>query len=693
MVAYTGGLLSLRNYPHPVVIKAASVTPMDPEQQPILRDHNQNRVVGHGKPIVEANQLRIEGSLSIDGEERDSIISANNNGFRWQASVGGRIPNPRRDIMTVASGDRVNVNGRTIEGPVHVVKAFQWKETSFVALGADEGRTSVSVAAKYEGKVQRKKPMNEFEKWLEASGFNSDELTDKQMDALQASFEAQNKGPEAETPAVDLNKVTNAAVQAALEASRSETQRQNRIDRLFASYRDTSLSPDDVSQLRAKVESGDISEDKAHLELIQASRATPRTSNVGGMTDKNSLLALTLEAAAGEVANLSDGDIRASLIEAGANSEQVDQAMNEAKSGKFRGRSLHAMIAAACQQAGHSYYGTIGDEEIRCALEYSNRSEIRAASGFSSISLPGILSRLANKAMLAAYAEADNGGAALQIASTTSTSDFKKFTRYRMTESGVMEKVGASGEIKHGTLTEETYENQVETYGKMLSLTRQMMRNDDLNAFLQIPRMIGRQGRHSLEQAVITVLVDAPTAAGAGTTEFFHGAVRGTVNQPNYAEGAGTALSIDSLGDAYELFLNQTDSDGKPIMIDPSVLLVTTANWVLANKLYNDTEFRFTAADTTQTVGNQWKGMFRPVKSSYLHRLGATASSTQWYLLPNPTTDVSGIQVAFLDGKQTPTLDSAQTDFNTLGMQWRGYFDFGVALQDPRGIVKMKGAA
>jgi hypothetical protein len=256
-----------------------------------------------------------------------------------------------------------------------------------------------------------------------------------------------------------------------------------------------------------------------------------------------------------------------------------------------------------------------------------------------------------------------------------------------------MDVVPAGGEIKHGNLTEEEYENQVQTYGKILSLTRQMQRNDDLDAFLQIPRMIGRMGRHALERVTLTTLVDAPTAAGAGTTEFFHGALRGN-QEPNYLEGAATNLSFDALGPAYELFLNQVDADGKPIMIDPSLLLCTNADIIQARKLYTDTQYRFTdSGNKTETINNQWEGMFTPVKSAYLHRLGAAPSSVAWYLLSSPTTDVSAIQIAFLDGQQTPTINSSETVFNTLGMQMRGFFDFGVALQDPRAIVKVKGEA
>ena len=44
-------------------------------------------------------------------------------------------------------------------------------------------------------------------------------------------------------------------------------------------------------------------------------------------------------------------------------------------------------------------------------------------------------------------------------------------------------------------------------------------------------------------------------------------------------------------------------------------------------------------------------------------------------------------------GQESPTIETAEADFNTLGVQMRGYRDFGVALQDPRGGLKVKGEA
>ena len=68
------------------------------------------------------------------------------------------------------------------------------------------------------------------------------------------------------------------------------------------------------------------------------------------------------------------------------------------------------------------------------------------------------------------------------------------------------------------------------------------------------------------------------------------------------------------------------------------------------------------------------------------------SSGKAWYLLSDPN-DLPVIEVALLNGQESPTIETAEADFNTLGVKMRGYHDFGVALQDPRGGVKAKGEA
>ena len=67
-------------------------------------------------------------------------------------------------------------------------------------------------------------------------------------------------------------------------------------------------------------------------------------------------------------------------------------------------------------------------------------------------------------------------------------------------------------------------------------------------------------------------------------------------------------------------------------------------------------------------------------------------SSKAWYLLAEPT-DLPVIEVAFLNGQEAPTIETAEADFNVLGMQLRGFHDFGVSLVEHRGGVKATGEA
>ncbi len=63
------------------------------------------------------------------------------------------------------------------------------------------------------------------------------------------------------------------------------------------------------------------------------------------------------------------------------------------------------------------------------------------------------------------------------------------------------------------------------------------------------------------------------------------------------------------------------------------------------------------------------------------------SGSAPWYLLADPA-DLPFIQVVFLNGKREPTVERADADFKQLGVQFRGYHDFGVKKQEFRAAVK-----
>ena len=68
------------------------------------------------------------------------------------------------------------------------------------------------------------------------------------------------------------------------------------------------------------------------------------------------------------------------------------------------------------------------------------------------------------------------------------------------------------------------------------------------------------------------------------------------------------------------------------------------------------------------------------------------ASKKAWYLLTDPNR-LPAVEIAFLNGVDRPTVEKTDADFNTLGVQFRGFIDFGVREQDHRGALKMNGEA
>ena len=309
---------------------------------------------------------------------------------------------------------------------------------------------------------------------------------------------------------------------------------------------------------------------------------------------------------------------------------------------------------------------------------------IRAA--FSSVSLPGILSNVANKKLLQSFES--QPVIATKLCSTGDLNDFKENDRFRLTDVGDLLPVGADGEIKDGGLTEEAAKNQIETYGKKFVLTRKMIINDDLGAFMKVPVAMGNRAARLIDQLFFSRLLKNPVQ--------LDGKALFSSAHKNLLTGATSALSTDSLKKAIQLFLDQVDADGQPISIEPKFLVVPTALKHLAIEL--------TRGATLITAGGS-DNVVRPalniladenlqvVSSPYLANSAYEgSSSTAWYLFGDPR-QTDTFEIGFLRGKRTPTVERGETDFNTLGMWFRVYFDLGVREQEHRGMVKSAGAA
>ena len=80
--------------------------------------------------------------------------------------------------------------------------------------------------------------------------------------------------------------------------------------------------------------------------------------------------------------------------------------------------------------------------------------------------------------------------------------------------------------------------------------------------------------------------------------------------------------------------------------------------------------------------------MFQPIVVPELGNSAYTGySATTWFLLADPNI-LASAAMCFLNGQQSPTIEQADADFNTLGVQFRGYHDFGASMTEYRASVK-----
>jgi hypothetical protein len=129
------------------------------------------------------------------------------------------------------------------------------------------------------------------------------------------------------------------------------------------------------------------------------------------------------------------------------------------------------------------------------------------------------------------------------------------------------------------------------------------------------------------------------------------------------------------------LYRKLKDTDGKPMAVQPRVLLVPVDLEITAAELMNSVQI--SSGNTNgQPSTNVFAGRYEVVSSTYL------TDTADYYLLASPA-DMPAMEVAFLNGVQSPIVETAEADFNTLGVQMRGYFDFGVAKAEDKAGVKM----
>ncbi len=683
MVAYTGGPMQVDSYGPPVIIDLSGLTAKAPI--PALRDHDMSRVVGHGDEVaIGESTIKLGGVISGAGPDAAEVQAAAGNGFPWKASVGAR---PDK-LEFVGEGVKTIVNGKTFTGPLYVARKATLGEVSFVAIGADR-KAMAKVAA---SAAQYKETDMDFEKWvIEAMGHPSEELREDQIQHLRAKYDAEVETAAAKAAAAkakaeesgELAKIKAAEKPPIVEAPTfdldgvilAHTKHMTAIDATAEEYREK-VPTDEWTKLTTAARLGAI---EAKAKALNDQWPTVKLESehiLAAATYKADLM--VKERPKGPAIHSSSQDVSMPAIEAAfcQSCGMLDEAREKqftpevlAAGDKYQGIGIKELLLLAAAEGGYSGRQRVGTDNLR--------EVIKAA--FSVHTITTLLTSTGNKLLLAGFNVLPQSWR--QVAEVRNVTDFKAVTMYRMTADLEYKEVAPGGTIEHGTLAQESYSIQAKTYARMLTLTRQDIINDDLGAFNELPKKLGMGAAIKMNKVFWTAWLAAENAGVFWTT------ARG-----NYQTGGSTALGETALNTAVKLFRDASGPDNNLLGLEPEFMLLPSDLEATGRKLYVSQEIRDTTASTKTLVANVYFNRFKPVIVPELGNSAYTGySATGWWLLANPAILASAV-MCFLNGQQSPTIESTDADFDTLGIKGRGYHDFGVAMSEYRASVHSVGA-
>lgn len=328
--------------------------------------------------------------------------------------------------------------------------------------------------------------------------------------------------------------------------------------------------------------------------------------------------------------------------------------------GEFRGASLIDLARICLERRGTQTMGL-------------HKMDMIGRAFTSTSDFPKLLENVQEKALLQGYEEANE---TWQIwTQRGSLPDFKEARRAGLSSFPDLKEVGEGGEYKYGTFGEHGETISLATYGRILSITRQTIINDDLQALTQAPNRMGRAASRMVGNIVYGILTGNPNMSDG--TALFH------ADHNNLQSGA--ALSVDTVSEMRTAMALQKDVD------ENAAGLNIPFGFLIVPKALEDKGRQILTAQydprtsVNQQIPNPVAGAGELVSDP---RLDAD-SSTAHYGVAAQGFDT--VEVAFLDGVETPFME-AKDGWSTDGTEWKVRLDVGASPLDFRTVQKNPGA-
>lgn len=344
---------------------------------------------------------------------------------------------------------------------------------------------------------------------------------------------------------------------------------------------------------------------------------------------------------------------------------------------QFRGMSMLEMGRDMLERGG---VNTRGMDRMTLATRMLS---FRSGGMLTTSDFSNVLANVATKRLRMGYDE--NPGTYTRWARRAPNApDFKNITVAQLSAMPDLLQVNEHGEFKYGSMKDggETY--ALITYGRIVSLSRQAIVNDDLRAFDRMVTGFGGAAMR-LENRLVYAQLTANANLADGGALFNSTAVTTAGGHANLGSGAPSALQFSSLVTGRTAMRVQKGLQLEELNIAPAYLIVPAA---LEQTAYQLTSSNYVPA--TKAEVNEFRSGGRTALDPIVEPILDANSATAWYLAA-ATSQVDTVEFCWLDGAEGPVLES-EMGFDVDGVSFKCREDFAAKALDFRGLYKSAGA-
>jgi len=272
------------------------------------------------------------------------------------------------------------------------------------------------------------------------------------------------------------------------------------------------------------------------------------------------------------------------------------------------------------------------------------------------------LSNVANKRVRAAFNAAPQ--TFRPLVTTGTLPDFKPTNIIGLGDAPSLLLVPENGEFKRGAISDTGQTYRLQTYGRVIPITRQAIVNDDQNLFGRIPTMFGRKAA-DLESDLVWGLLISNVQMGDGLP-LFH------TNHGNVA-ATGGAINVANVAAARLALRNQKSNEGGFLNLQAEYLIVGPAKETEAE------QFLATIIANQTTNVNPFAGKLQLIVEPRI-------TDNSWMLSTSPDA-FDTITLDHLLGQEELFTDT-RVGFDVDGVENKARLDVGAAPLDYRGFYK-----